>query len=140
MSIYTVKTRVPIYYKGKRYEKGSRLEIDQGDMDASIFEAAEPVSQKLYAKIDIDTAEVQQLLAEMKEEMAQTGEAGQEPLPPLEEALEEGEPGEPIDLESLTVKDLQEIAEEHGIEGYSRMKKAELIAALEGGGADVGEA
>lgn len=78
--------------------------------------------------------------AEAEAKAAEEAASQQEPLPPLEEALAEGEPGEPINLEELTVKELQEIAQEHGIEGYSRMKKAELIAALEGGGADAGEA
>lgn len=72
--------------------------------------------------------------------MAMTGEIGQDTLPPLEEALAEGDPSAPVDLERLTVKELEQIAKEHGIEGYSRMKKAELIAALEGGGVDAGEA
>lgn len=62
----------------------------------------------------------------------QTAKEQQESLPPLEKTLAEGEPGEPIDLESLTVKELQEIAQDYGIESYSRMKKAELLAALKG--------
>lgn len=45
-----------------------------------------------------------------------------------------------IDLESLTVKELRELAQENGIEGYASMKKAELIAALEGGEADAEDA
>lgn len=37
-----------------------------------------------------------------------------------------------IDYNSLTVKELRTIAKEKGIEGYSDMKKDELIQALEG--------
>lgn len=35
-------------------------------------------------------------------------------------------------LEELTVKELKELAKDKGIEGYSDMKKEELIKALEG--------
>ena len=34
------------------------------------------------------------------------------------------------DLESKTLKELKEIAKEKGVEGYSTMKKAELLEAL----------
>lgn len=78
--------------------------------------------------------------AKAEVEAAEQTKSQQESSQPLEEVLVESEPGEPIDLESLTVKELQELAQESGIEGYSRMKKAELIAALEGGGADAGTA
>lgn len=112
-------------------EARARAEAEAKAAEEAARAASEkPISQKLSANVTVDTAGVQQLLETMQEDM----------LPPLEEALTEGEPGEPIDLESLTVKELQEIAQEYGIDGYSRMKKAELIAALEGGGADAGEA
>lgn len=37
-----------------------------------------------------------------------------------------------FNLESLSLKDLRGIAKERGIEGYSKMKKHELILAIEG--------
>ena len=41
-------------------------------------------------------------------------------------------PVEDESLEDKTVKELKEMADDQGIEGYSNMKKAELIEALEG--------
>ena len=47
---------------------------------------------------------------------------------PIEEAQEDDEPKT---LEDHTVAQLQEIAKDEEIEGYSSMKKAELIGAIE---------
>ena len=45
--------------------------------------------------------------------------------------IEEKEDGAKGDVNKLTVDKLKELAKEKGIEGYSNMKKEELIAALE---------
>ena len=55
----------------------------------------------------------------------------EEPEEEVEE--EQGEPSS-ITFEDFTVDDLKEVAREHGVEGFSSMKKAELIEAIEAAG------
>lgn len=46
------------------------------------------------------------------------------------EQIEEVEVPQGIDYSSMTVSELRTIAKEKGIEGYSKLKKAELIEEL----------
>lgn len=76
-----------------------------------------------------DKAAEAEALAKAQEQQQRASEGAGEQLTPLDKLLKEGEP---IDLETLTVKELREIAKENDISGYSDMKKDELIVALKG--------
>lgn len=79
--MYKVKTRVPIRYKGARYETGQVLNIDKRDMNNEYFVYIEDKQKNLH---------------------------------------------------DMTVGELRKLAKERKLEGYSDMKKAELIDLLEG--------
>ena len=69
----------------------------------------------------------------INEETVETVEATvEEVVAPVVETVvvEETAAEEVVDLESLKVADLRELAKNKGIAGYSTMKKAELIEAL----------
>jgi len=46
---------------------------------------------------------------------------------------EKGQEEEAVNLQELKVEELKALAEEKGIEGFEKLKKSELIEALEGG-------
>ena len=75
-----------------------------------------------YITEDDKAKEVSETKKEVKEEKKETKKA------PKAEKVEKKE--DKVDFEKLTVAELKEMAKEKGIEGYSKLKKAELIDAL----------
>ena len=75
-----------------------------------------------YITEDDKAKEVSETKKEVKEEKKETKKA------PKAEKVEKKEAK--VDFEKLTVAELKEMAKEKGIEGYSKLKKAELIDAL----------
>ena len=63
-------------------------------------------------------------------EKTEVKEAPKKAAPKKEEVKAEAPKKASVDLNSLTVAELKEMAKDKNIEGYSKMKKAELIDAL----------
>ena len=64
-------------------------------------------------------------------EVAKTGKVKEAKVTKEETKKEEKVKEEKKNLESLTVAELRELAKKANIEGYTTMKKAELVVALE---------
>lgn len=72
----------------------------------------------------------QQLSKDEPKEVVQEEKVANEKEEIQEELKEEQEEPESVDLTKLTVSELKEMAKERNIEGYSKLKKAELIDVL----------
>lgn len=115
-----------LMYAYKHYKKWENKEVKEAERiivkkNNDINKASGTVTL-LSAKIDELEKEVETLTA--KKQALQL-ELGENP--------DEEEPEAPvIDLEALSIKELQAIAKEQRIKGFSRMKKAKLINILNG--------
>ena len=84
------------------------------------------VNRKMLAELAINDMDAFKELVSVAKE----GKVKEVKATVKKEEKKETKKEEKVDLDSKTVSELREIAKEKGIEGYSTMKKADLIAAL----------
>jgi len=115
-----------LMYAYKHYKKWENKEVKEAERiivkkNNDINKASGTVTL-LSAKIDELQKDVEALTAKKQALQLEVGDN-----PDTEDTAEPE-----IDLEALSIKELQAIAKEQGVKGFSRMKKAKLINILKG--------
>ena len=111
-----------------------------GSEETSKTEKADTAAQKTL--LEAELAKLEQQLAQLEAKKSEKAPKQEAAEPKVEEKVEKTvevetpseekkEVVETNDLSALTLSDLKAKAKEAGIKGYSTMKKAEIIAALE---------